>query len=39
MNEEDAVGKNIAKLLDRGLANVNQNTLYRLQAARRIALD
>lgn len=39
MNEEDALRKNIAKLLDQSLTNVNQNTLYRLQAARRIALD
>lgn len=39
MNEEEAVGKNIAKLLDESLVNINQNTLYRLQAARRTALD
>ncbi len=39
MNEEEAVGKNIAKLLDQGLVNINQNTRYRLQAARRNALD
>lgn len=39
MNEEETVGRNIAKVLDEGLSNINQNTLYRLQAARRIALD
>ena len=39
MNEEDAVGRNIAKVLDQGLVNIDQNTLYRLQVARQIALD
>lgn len=39
MNEEDAVGRNIAKVLDQGLVNIDQNTLYRLQMARQIALD
>ena len=39
MNEEDAVGRNIAKVLDQGLVNIDQNTLYRLQVSRQIALD
>ena len=39
MNEEDAVGRNIVKVLDQGLVNIDQNTLYRLQVARQIALD
>lgn len=39
MNEEDRVGKEIAKLLNRGLDDVDQMALHRLRAARRVALD
>lgn len=39
MNEEEKTGKTIAKLLDHSLNDVTPGTLYRLQAARRAALE
>jgi len=39
MNEEEKTGKIIAKLLDHSLNDVTPGTLYRLQAARRAALE
>ena len=38
MNEHD-VGKKIAKLLDLGLDDIKQNTLNRLQSARRVSFE
>lgn len=39
MNEEEETGRTIARLLDRSLNDVTPGTLYRLQAARRAALE
>lgn len=39
MNEEEETGRIIARLLDRSLNDVTPGTLYRLQAARRAALE
>jgi hypothetical protein len=39
MNEEDRMGKQVAKLLNLGLADIDQNTLYRLQMVRRSVLE
>lgn len=39
MNEEDRMGKEVAKLLNRSLSEINQNTLYQLQIARMAALQ
>lgn len=39
MNEEERTGKEIAKLLNRSLGEIGPNTLYRLQLARRAALE
>lgn len=39
MNEEEKTGKIIAKLLDHGLNDITPGTLYRLQGARRAALE
>lgn len=39
MNEEDRVGKEITKLLDRSVNEIDQHTLHQLQAARKAALD
>lgn len=39
MNEEDRVGKEVTRLLNRSLSDIDQNTLYRLQAARIAALE
>lgn len=39
MNEEDRMGHEVTKLLNHSLNKIDQNTLYRLQAARRAALD
>lgn len=38
MNEPE-LGRKIAQLLDRGLDNIEQNTLNRLQSARRASLE
>lgn len=39
MNEEDRMGKAVAKLLSHSLGDIDQHTLHRLQAARRAALE
>lgn len=39
MNKEDRMGKEVAKLLNHSLGEIDQNTLYRLQSARRAALE
>ena len=38
-NDENEIGRNVARLLDCGLDNLRQSTLNRLQAARRVALE
>lgn len=38
MNEEERVGKEVARLLNHSIGEINQDTLYRLQAARRAAM-
>ena len=38
-NDENEIGRNVARLLDCGLDNLRQSTLNRLQAARRAALE
>ena len=39
MNEEDRMGKEVAKLLNCSLDDIDQKTLHRLQSARRAALE
>lgn len=39
MNEEDRMGNEVTKLLNHSLSKIDQSTLYRLQAARRVALE
>ncbi len=39
MNEEDRTGKEVAKLLNLSLGDIDQNTLYRLQMVRRAVLE
>lgn len=39
MNEEERVGKEVAKLLNHSIGEINQDTLYRLKAARRAAME
>lgn len=39
MNEEERVGKEVARLLNHSIGEINQDTLYRLKAARRAAME
>lgn len=39
MNEEDRMGKEVAKLLNRSLDDIDQKTLHQLRSARRAALE
>ncbi len=39
MNKEDRMGREVAKLLNHSLGEIDQNTLYRLQSARKAALE
>lgn len=39
MNEEEKTGKTVTRLLDKSLSDITSGTLYRLQVARRAALE
>ncbi len=39
MNEEERTGKTVTRLLDKSLSDITPGTLYRLQVARRAALE